>query len=208
MQPRRYPRLGAFFALILFALCACSQAPAADPTATDSTLNPPQSTQPALSPATPEAVQTQAPERPTQSPAQPSDIPSATADQSCQPTQPDQEGPFYKAGAPIRDHVGEGYVLQGVVRSATGCAPIAGAQIEFWMAGPDGQYTDDYRATMLVGEDGAYRFESNFPPPYSGRPPHIHLRVSAEGYQTLITQHYPKEGENGASLDLVLVPEQ
>jgi protocatechuate 3,4-dioxygenase beta subunit len=73
------------------------------------------------------------------------------------------------------------------------------------MAGPDGEYTDDYRATQLVGADGAYRFESHFPPPYSGRPPHIHLRVSAEGYQTLVTQHYPKEGETSASFDLVLV---
>jgi protocatechuate 3,4-dioxygenase beta subunit len=75
------------------------------------------------------------------------------------------------------------------------------------MAGPDGQYTDDYRATQLVGEDGAYRFESNFPPPYSGRPPHIHVRVSAEGYQTLITQHYPQKGVTSADLDLVLVPQ-
>jgi protocatechuate 3,4-dioxygenase beta subunit len=97
--------------------------------------------------------------------------------------------------------------MQGVVRSEEGCAPIAGAQIEFWMAGPDGQYTDDYRATLLVGEDGAYRFESNFPPPYSGRPPHIHVRVSVEGYQTLITQHYPQKGVTSAGLDLVLVPQ-
>jgi protocatechuate 3,4-dioxygenase beta subunit len=152
----------------------------------------------------PEASQTQVLESPTQSLAQPSDTPAATA-QTCQPTPPDAEGPFYKAGAPLRYQVGKGYVLQGVVRSAAGCTPIAGAQIEFWMAGPDGQYTDDYRATLIVGEDGDYRFESNFPPPYSGRPPHIHLRVSAEGYETLITQHYPKEGETSASFDLVLV---
>jgi protocatechuate 3,4-dioxygenase beta subunit len=107
----------------------------------------------------------------------------------------------------MRDSVGEGYILQGVVRSAAGCAPIAGAQIEFWMAGPNGEYTDDYRATQLSGDDGAYHFESHFPPPYSGRPPHIHLKVSAEGYQTLITQHYPKDGDTSASLDLVLVPQ-
>jgi len=131
----------------------------------------------------------------------------AASPQTCQPTPPDAEGPFYKAGAPQRDGVGKGYVLQGVVRSAADCAPIPGARIEFWMAGPDGNYTDDYRATELVGDDGAYRFESHFPPPYSGRPPHIHLRVSAKGYQTLITQHYPKKGESVASFDIVLVPQ-
>jgi len=204
MQLHRYQRFAAFLALALFSLCACSKATVATPTATAGVLNPPPPTQTALSIATPEASQTPAPESSTQSLAQPSDVHAAVA-QSCTPTLPDQEGPFYKAGAPIRDHVGEGYVLQGVVRSAVDCAPIAGAQIEFWMAGPDGQYTDDYRATMLVGEDGAYRFESNFPPPYSGRPPHIHLRVSAEGYQTLITQHYTKEGVTSANLDLVLI---
>ena len=206
MQLHRYLRLTAYLVLTLFSLCACSKAPLATPAATIRALNTPQPTQVAPSPMASEAHQTQAPESPTQSLADPSDTPAAAV-QSCQPTAPDQEGPFYKAGAPMRDHVGEGYVLQGVVRSAAGCAPIAGAQIEFWMAGPDGQYTDDYRATMLVGEDGAYHFESNFPPPYSGRPSHIHLRVSAEGYQTLITQHYPKEGETGTSLDLVLVPQ-
>ena len=73
------------------------------------------------------------------------------------------------------------------------------------MAGPDGEYTDNYRASEIVGEDGAYRFESHFPPPYSGRPSHIHLRVSAKGFQTLITQHYPQKGDTGAILDLVLI---
>ncbi len=204
MQLHRYPRLAAFLALTLFIFSACTKTPLAAPGATAAVQNPPQTTQAVSSPAMPEASQTQIPETPPQSLVQPSATPEATA-QSCQPTAPDQEGPFYKAGAPLRDHVGEGYVLQGVVRSVEGCSPIAGAQIEFWMAGPDGQYTDDYRATMIVGEDGAYRFESNFPPPYSGRPSHIHVRVSAEGYQTLITQHYPKEGESSANFDLVLV---
>ncbi len=45
-----------------------------------------------------------------------------------------------------------------------------------------------------------------FPPPYSGRPPHIHLRVSADGYQTLVTQYYPADGRAEGAFDLVLVP--
>jgi protocatechuate 3,4-dioxygenase beta subunit len=197
----RYTKLAVFFALSLFVLYACSGAPLASPTSTTAIPDSPEPTQPVLNTGAAEATQTQVPESPTQS----TEAPAATA-QTCEPTPPDAEGPFYKAGAPVRADVGDGYLLEGVVRSAAGCAPIAGAQIEFWMAGPDGQYTDDYRATQLVGEDGAYRFESNFPPPYSGRPPHIHLRVSAEGYQTLVTQHYPNEGETSASFDLVLVP--
>ncbi len=124
----------------------------------------------------------------------------------CEPTPPDQEGPFYVPGAPVRSSVGEGHVLSGVARSSDGCAPIAGAQIEFWMAGPDGVYTDDYRATLFADATGGYRFESDFPPPYTGRPPHIHIRISAEGFETLITQYYPTEGQMEGIFDLVLIP--
>jgi protocatechuate 3,4-dioxygenase beta subunit len=116
-------------------------------------------------------------------------------------------GPFYTPGAPVRDAVGSGYVLSGVVRSAEGCGPISGVQIEFWMAGPDGEYGDAYRATVLTGADGRYRFESHSPPPYSGRPSHHHLRVSAPGFQPLVTQHYPAQGQTEATFDLVLLPD-
>jgi protocatechuate 3,4-dioxygenase beta subunit len=115
-------------------------------------------------------------------------------------------GPFYTPGAPERDKVGEGYVISGNVLSANGCAPIPGAQIEVWIAGPDGEYRDDYRATFFAKDDGSYTFESHFPPPYSNRPPHHHFRISAAGFETLVTQHYPQPGETRASFDLVLIP--
>jgi protocatechuate 3,4-dioxygenase beta subunit len=126
---------------------------------------------------------------------------------NCTPTPADALGPFYVPNAPVRDKVGEGYVLSGVVRSADGCAPIPDATIEIWMAGPDGNYADEYRATLFSDENGAYRFESHIPPPYSGRPPHHHLRVTAEGFQTLVTQNYPLPNQTEAAFDLVLLPE-
>jgi protocatechuate 3,4-dioxygenase beta subunit len=143
---------------------------------------------------------------PTVVPTGSPDATEAAIPESCQATLPDQEGPFYVPGAPERSSVGQGHVLRGVVRSSDGCSPIAGAQIESWMAGPDGVYTDDYRATQFADAAGAYRFESNFPPPYTGRLPHIHLRVSAEGFETLITQYYPAEGQTEGAFDLVLIP--
>jgi len=133
--------------------------------------------------------------------------PPSVAENQCNPTEPDMLGPFYKAGAPERSQVGKGYILGGVVRSSRDCSPIPGATIEFWLAGPDGRYDDDYRATVHSGPEGEYSFESNPPGPYYGRPPHIHIRVSAKGFKTLITQHYPKEKADRASLDLVLIPE-
>lgn len=129
----------------------------------------------------------------------------AAADK-CQPTKPDALGPFYKPNAPVRASVGQGYVLKGVVRSSETCLPIAGARLEFWLAGPDGNYDDAHRATVYAEASGAYQFESNFPPRYSVRPPHIHLRVSAEGFKTLVVQHYPREGESQGTFDLVLQP--
>jgi protocatechuate 3,4-dioxygenase beta subunit len=124
----------------------------------------------------------------------------------CEPTREDQLGPFYEPNAPSRTSVGQGYVLNGMVRSAADCSAIVGARIEFWLAGPGGRYDDDHRATVLADKSGAYRFESNFPPGYSGRPPHIHIRVSAPGFRTLVTQHYPEKGRTGGSFELVLTP--
>ncbi len=124
----------------------------------------------------------------------------------CSPTPPDAKGPFYKPGAPLRDSVGSGYVLKGSVMSAHDCSPIKGAQIEIWMAGPDGEYSDAYRAILLSDNLGNYRFESHFPPAYFGRPPHHHLRVAVPGFKTLITQHYPQSESQGGVFDLVLIP--
>jgi protocatechuate 3,4-dioxygenase beta subunit len=126
---------------------------------------------------------------------------------SCAPTRPDGEGPFYVPDAPVRSSVGTGHLLKGVVRSSKDCSPLPNAKIEFWQVGPDAQYDDAHRATLFSDDTGAYTFESNFPPGYSGRPPHIHAKVTAEGHHQLTTQFYPAEGAAEAVFDLVLIPE-
>jgi protocatechuate 3,4-dioxygenase beta subunit len=125
----------------------------------------------------------------------------------CKPTQPDMLGPFYEPGAPVRTSVGSGYVLSGRVLTAEECKPIPNAHIEFWLANPRGDYDDAHRATVLAGQRGRYRFESNVPVSYGGRPPHIHVRVRASGYEELVTQHYQERGQRKANFDLVLVGE-
>lgn len=130
----------------------------------------------------------------------------AGQDKACTPTEPDMLGPFYKPDAPVRSSVGKEYVLSGRVKSSSDCAPIRGARLEFWLAGPEGNYDDEHRATIFSDEKGSYRFESNIPPPYFGRPPHIHVKVSARGFKTLITQHYPEKKQTESSFDLVLIP--
>lgn len=127
--------------------------------------------------------------------------------ETCMPTKEDMLGPFYKPDAPVRSSVGKGYILNGVVKSSSDCSAIKNAQIEFWLTGPDGEYDDAYRATVFSDDKGRYAFESNRPKGYFFRPPHIHIRVSARGFQTLITQHYPEKDTISDIFDLVLIPE-
>jgi protocatechuate 3,4-dioxygenase beta subunit len=122
----------------------------------------------------------------------------------CTPTPFDEIGPFYRPNAPVRSRIGSGYTLHGVILDAENCKPIPGARIEFWQAGPDGRYGDDWRATVFSDQSGRYRLETAFPPPYARRPPHIHILVDVKGYAGLITQHYPGSGKRTARLDLVL----
>ena len=126
---------------------------------------------------------------------------------NCKPTQPDMLGPFYEPGAPVRTSVGSGYVVSGTVLAAEECKPIPNTHIEFWLANPRGDYDDAHRATVLASKRGEYRFKSNVPVSYGGRPPHIHVRVRASGYEELVTQHYPQRGQRKANFDLVLVAE-
>lgn len=130
----------------------------------------------------------------------------AAAEYLCPPTPPDADGPFYRPGAPVRNRIGSGYLLDGAVKSAVDCSPLRGATIEIWMAGPDGIYADRWRATVFPRSNGRYYFVSHFPGPYGSRPPHIHLRVAAPGFEELFTQHYPVPGQESATFDLVLVP--
>ena len=120
-----------------------------------------------------------------------------------EPTQADQLGPFYEPDAPRRQSVGRGYVLSGAVLATDDCRPLEGARLELWLANEQGEYDDAHRATLETGAGGRYRFESNRPPPYGGRPAHIHLRVTPPGGEAFVTQHYPQGGER-ASFDLVV----
>lgn len=126
--------------------------------------------------------------------------------ESCIATPYDEIGPFYRAGAPVRDKVGSGYRLSGRVLSTDGCRPLPGTRIEAWLVNPQGEYDDAHRATFFSDRQGRYRFESNRPSDYVGRLPHIHLLITAAGHQQLITQHYPKQDAAAGEFDLVLEP--
>jgi protocatechuate 3,4-dioxygenase beta subunit len=129
----------------------------------------------------------------------------AAAQSTCAPTRPDMLGPFYVAGAPARELTGHGLIVTGVVRSAGACTPIPGARVEWWSVNPRGEYDDAHRATATAGSDGRYRYETDPPVGYTGRPPHLHVRVSAPGYRVLVTQLYPQSNQTAIETDFVLV---
>ena len=141
-----------------------------------------------------------------------STVPAVAAEQQpstqflCPPTLKDEMGPFYRPGVPLSSKVGSGYLLTGTVRSAIDCAPIPSPLIELWQTGPNGRYDDAHRAAIITDQSGEYRFETDVPGAYFTRPAHIHIKVTANGYRSLTTQHYLKKGTTHALFDLVLVP--
>jgi len=121
------------------------------------------------------------------------------------PTPADMEGPFYKAGAPARGSLAEPgskaekLVLLGVVRSAD-CKPIAGAVLDVWHADARGDYDNAgyrYRGVVTSDAQGRYQLETILPPPYMGRPRHIHVKIQRPGGRVLTTQlYFPGEARN------------
>lgn len=128
-------------------------------------------------------------------------------DSRCTPTPPDVEGPFYKPSVPLRDQTGTGLIIEGTVRSAAGCEAVPGARVEWWQTAPSGRYDDEHRGAQISDGDGRYHIETDFPPPYSGRPSHVHFKIFAPGHRTLTTQVYPGQGQKTLPFDFVLVPE-
>jgi catechol 1,2-dioxygenase len=116
---------------------------------------------------------------------------------------------------PHRPHeAGEPLVMAGRVTTVDG-APLDAAVLDIWHADANGLYSgfSDIPAGILRGKlitdaRGGFRLRTIMPAPYTiphggptgrmiaacdwhpWRPAHIHLLVSAEGYQTLTTQLY------------------
>ncbi len=126
----------------------------------------------------------------------------------CRPTRADSEGPFYVPGAPERTETGSGLVVRGRLLGAPGCKSLAGGRIEWWQTDRRGRYDDAHRGSQIVDAEGAYRFVTDFPGVYPGRPPHIHFKAEAPGYRALTTQLYLRGGEAEVVFDIVLAPDR
>ena len=142
---------------------------------------------------------------------------AARGQQKCTDLTPDDmEGPFYKAGAPLRNSLydpkskAEKLVLSGVVRQ-TDCKTLANIPLDFWHADAQGEYDNagfSYRALVRTDAQGRYRLETNLPPPYMGRPRHIHVKLHPPGGKVLTTQLYFPGESRGADRALVVKMEK
>ncbi|MBK9464882.1 MAG: catechol 1,2-dioxygenase [Chitinophagaceae bacterium] len=124
------------------------------------------------------------------------------------PTTTDILGPFYRPGAPMRSELvqqgSKGQLLHfsGTVFAKDGKTPLSNSLVEIWHCDENGVYdnTSDnyiYRAALKTGKDGKYHFKTILPVPYlvgttETRPAHIHMRISGNTKQDLVTQVYFK----------------
>lgn len=130
------------------------------------------------------------------------------ASERCRVADPNELGPYYRAGAPERTSLcdarepGDPFTFAGHVLDADGCRPLAGALVEVWHADAAGVYdmldrgkprdpaVFHLRAMLRSGADGSYAFDTVVPGHYDTRARHIHFAVHADGYEPFITQSY------------------
>lgn len=115
-------------------------------------------------------------------------------------------GPFYRPNSPVRSSLaipgktGAPILLKGLVLNQDCSTPYKNAKVELWHCDAEGVYDNstpayNYRGTGFTNEKGEYSFETILPVPYDAgggmiRPAHFHLMITADGYQTLVTQLY------------------
>lgn len=147
---------------------------------------------------------------------------SAQAQGPLQPTPRQSEGPFYPldwAGDRDGDLLTQGstqyrkgtaVTLKGQVVDTAGRA-VSGATVEIWQCDAEGHYhhpADGARADrsfqghgrVQAAADGRYQFRTIRPLPYTGRTPHVHLKVWLGSRELLTTQIYV-EAEAGNARD-------
>ena len=151
-------------------------------------------------------------------------IRDALAQTTLRPTPAQTEGPFYPVVLPddtdfdllaqgkLRYTRGTATWLAGAVTDTTG-RPLRGAVVEIWQCDQQGHYHhpgDGGSADpafqgfgrVVAGSDGTYRFRTIRPAPYSGRTPHIHVKVRLAQRELLTTQLYV-EGDPGNERDML-----
>ena len=122
-------------------------------------------------------------------------------------TQPQTEGPYYKAGTPERNVLyeegmeGTRLILVGYVLDQD-CNPLPNAWLDFWQTDAEGEYDNEgyrLRGHQFTDSQGRYYLDTVLPGLYLSRPiEHIHVKVQPDGGEVVTSQLYfpdrPVEG--------------
>jgi len=126
-------------------------------------------------------------------------VDEALAATACSLTPEQEEGPFYVALHRIRSNIvgnrkGVPLILRITVIDASSCKPLKGAAVDVWQADAVGHYSDEsgegtlgqtwLRGLQLTDANGLAKFTTIYPGFYSGRAPHIHVKVHVGGTDT------------------------
>jgi len=124
-------------------------------------------------------------------------------------TSRDMMGPYYRKNAPVRNDLT--YTGNDVEIALKVCGKIYGIdcqqalsniEIDIWHCDHNKRYdmkSDEYkcRGKLKTDKEGAYWFKTFVPPPYEGRPKHIHYMIhETQTYQRLVTQLYFQGDDN------------
>jgi protocatechuate 3,4-dioxygenase beta subunit len=192
-----------FLSLVSAVAAACGlrqAAPTTPPVA-------PTSAPPPTDPPAPAATAPPQAAAPTEPPTQAAQVlpptPACGADEPV--TLAQTEGPFYTPNSPERTSLlepglpGTPMTLTGYVLS-TGCAPVAGALVDFWHADEAGVYDNvgfKLRGHQFTDAGGRFTLETIVPGLYPGRTRHFHVKVQAANRPVLTTQlYFPDEPDN------------
>ncbi len=122
---------------------------------------------------------------------------------ACSATHDDSDagqGAGFDPEAPQRETVGTAHTVTGVVLSSEDCLPIAGAKLEM-RPEVGGVHPESQRATLFTDAAGHYVYRSE-------QPEHIHMRISAHGFHTIVAnQYHPDPDQSTGRFDVVLVPD-
>jgi protocatechuate 3,4-dioxygenase beta subunit len=127
-------------------------------------------------------------------------------------TQPQMEGPYYKADTPERTVLfeegmpGTRLILAGYVLDQN-CQPLPEAWLDFWQADANGEYDNTgyrLRGHQFTDAQGRYYLDTVLPGLYLSRPiEHIHVKVRLEGGQEITTQlYFPQQPVEGLTVTL------
>jgi catechol 1,2-dioxygenase len=144
-----------------------------------------------------------------------------------QPTPSQVGGPYFLPNSPVSKALdltpagttGDPIEVTGQVLGTDGTV-LAGATVHVWLADPKGVYDNQdakgnpislppskhkLRGRIVTGADGKYYFKALRPGNYADgsagkgyRPGHIHIKVEAPGYKTLVTQLYFQDDKYNA----------